>query len=106
MPCACRRKDATSCCAAIRGDPPARIAHHLAFSEWMRGHVQDPTWRPGVITSAGWEDMRWERLTRIGRGDPSWRFHLIDTSEVAVEGVAAELLARVRSVLATCSRPS
>ena len=74
-----------------RGDPPDAIPHHLAFAEWMRGHVQDPAWRPEVITTAGWDEMRWDRWSGLRRGDPRWRFDTIDTSDLAVDQVAAEL---------------
>jgi hypothetical protein len=90
----------------VRGDPPEAIPHHVAFSEWMRRHVQDPTWRPEVITSRGWDAMRWERWVARRPGDPGWRLDVIDTSELSVERVAAELLAWARNVLATCCPPS
>jgi hypothetical protein len=81
-----------------RGDPPEAIPHHLAFAEWLRGHVQDPAWRPEVITRAGWDEMRWERWSGLRRGDPRWRFDTIDTSDLAVDQVAAELLSWARRV--------
>ena len=52
-----------------RGDPPDLIPHHLAFSEWMRGHAADPGYRPEVITSGGWSEMHWERWSGLQRGD-------------------------------------
>jgi hypothetical protein len=75
-----------------RGEPPATIPHHLAFAEWIRGHVQDPAWRPEVITDAGWDEMRWERWSSLQRGDPRWSFDTIDTSELSVEQVAERVL--------------
>jgi energy-coupling factor transporter ATP-binding protein EcfA2 len=36
-----------------RGDPPELLPHHLAFTEWMRGHARDPGHRLEVITP-GW----------------------------------------------------
>jgi hypothetical protein len=82
-----------------RGDPPEAIPHHLAFADWMRGHVDDPAWRPEVITRGGWDEMHWDRWTGLRRGDAGWRFDVIDTSDLTVDAVGAELLAWVRASL-------
>jgi hypothetical protein len=79
-----------------RGDPPGAIPHHLAFAEWMRGHVADPAWRPEVITTAGWDEMCWDRWSALRRGDARWRFDTIDTSDLTIEQVAGELLGWAR----------
>jgi hypothetical protein len=82
-----------------RGEPPVAIPHHLAFAEWMRGHVQDPAWRPEVVTTGGWDEMRWERWAGLRHGDARWRFETIDTSDLAVDEVAAGVLAWARAAL-------
>jgi energy-coupling factor transporter ATP-binding protein EcfA2 len=76
-----------------RGDQVAWLDHHVAFAAWMRGHVRDPGYRPEVIQGAGWEEMRWERWPA------AWSFEEIDTSELSVAEVAAEVERWCRGVL-------
>jgi hypothetical protein len=82
---------------AARGDPPALLPHHQAFAEWMRGQASDPLHMPNVVSDAGWEEMRWERLKRLA---PDWRMHTIDTTDMTIEAVADAVLHWCWSALA------
>ena len=82
---------------AIRGDDPSLLVRHQAFAEWMRRHASDPLHMPHVLSTGGWDEMRWDRLTRL---TPSWRIHLIDTSPMTRRVVAETVLDWCRSVLA------
>lgn len=82
---------------AARGDDPALLADHQAFAEWMRAHAGDPLHMPHVLSTGGWDQMRWERLTDLRS---SWRTHVIDTSAMTRPAVAEAVLAWCRSVLA------
>ena len=70
-----------------RGDAPELIPHHLAFAEWMREHVLDPTQRSGVITAEGWVHMRWDRWLSEGIERP-WTTHIVDTTNLPPADVA------------------
>jgi hypothetical protein len=82
---------------AARGDDPSLLAQHQAFAEWMRGHAADPLHMPHVLSTGGWDEMRWDRLTGLR---PSWRTHRIDTSAMTRAAVAEAVLAWCRSVRA------
>jgi hypothetical protein len=41
-----------------RGDDPGLLVHHVAFADWMRGHVRDASHMPEVLITNGWEKMR------------------------------------------------
>lgn len=82
-----------------RGDPPATLPDHLAFAEWMRRHAEDPGHMPEVLTTNGWEQMRWERWREWQRGHPRWRLEVIDTSSRTIDQVAALALAWARDSL-------
>ncbi len=82
-----------------RGDDPALLVHHVAFADWMRGHAADPHHRPDVLQTDGWEQMRWERWSRLDDTD-SWAVHVVDTSSLTAAAVASELLAWCRRALA------
>jgi hypothetical protein len=75
-----------------RGDPEELLPRHVAFADWMRGHVRDPRHMPEVIMDGGWAAMRWERLARA-----DWSFDVIDTSGRSAADVAADSLAWVRA---------
>jgi hypothetical protein len=81
---------------AARGDDPSLLGRHQAFAEWMRGHAADPLHAPHVLSTGGWDEMRWDRLTSLR---PSWRTHLIDTSLMTRAAVAGAVLAWCQSVL-------
>lgn len=70
---------------------PGDLRDHLNWGEWMRGHAQDPGWRPHVIRQDGSAEMRWERWSDWPAGDPRWRVRVVDTSDLSVERVADEL---------------
>jgi hypothetical protein len=82
---------------AARGDDPSLLVQHQAFAEWMRRHAADPLHMPHVLSTGGWDEMRWDRLTRLRS---SWRTHLVDTSLMSRATVAEAVLAWCRSVLA------
>ena len=59
----------------------------------MRRHAVDPAWRTDVIMHEATEDeLRWSRWSDWKAGDPRWRVHVIDTSDLPVEQVAERLL--------------
>lgn len=69
-----------------RGDDPRLLADHQAFAAWMRGHARDPRHMLHVLTTDGWEQMRWDRLT-----DGDWAVHVIDTSALTTDQVAEQV---------------
>jgi energy-coupling factor transporter ATP-binding protein EcfA2 len=83
-----------------RGDDLSLVHHHHAFAAWMREHARDPRHMPHVISTNGWEEMRWERLSRLEAGDPAWQMQVLDTSELEPAAVAAEIEAWCRRALA------
>jgi hypothetical protein len=83
-----------------RGDDPALFVHHVAFAEWMREHARDPCHRPEVLTTNGWDEMRWERWTNNEQSPQSWQMAVIDTSSLTVEQVAEDVLGWCRLALA------
>jgi hypothetical protein len=74
-----------------RGGVSGSLQDHLDWSEWMRRHARDPSWRQDVIRTAGIEEMRWERWADWREGDPRWRVHVIETSRLPIERVVEEL---------------
>jgi hypothetical protein len=82
---------------ASRGDDPALLPHHQAFAEWMRRQASDPLHMTHVVSDAGWEEMRWERLQQLA---PDWRMHTIDTTHMTIGGVADAVLDWCRRALA------
>jgi hypothetical protein len=82
-----------------RGDPAALLPDHIAFAAWMRGHAEDPTHMPEVLTTGGWEEMRWERWIDRPADDPGWNVTTIDTSPLDRDEAAAEVLAWARASL-------
>jgi hypothetical protein len=82
-----------------RGDPAALFPDHVAFAAWMRGHAEDPSHAPEVLTTSGWDQMRWERWIDRPADDPGWNVTTIDTSPLTLEEVAAEVLAWTRASL-------
>lgn len=84
---------------AERGDDPSLLLHHQAFADWMRGHARDPEHMLHVLTTDGWDAMRWDRL-EIVPGDGRWDMRVLDTSDLSREQVAAEVLRWCRDALA------
>jgi hypothetical protein len=70
---------------AARGDPLELLPHHQAFAEWMRNQASDPLHMTHVVTDAGWEQMRWQRLRQLAAG---WDMHKIDTTDMTARQVA------------------
>jgi hypothetical protein len=52
-----------------------------------------------VLTTDGWDAMRWDRLD-IAAGDGRWDMRVLDTSYLSREQVAAEVLRWCRDALA------
>lgn len=83
-----------------RGDDPRLFHDHCAFADWMRGHARDPRHMPHVLTTNGWEAMRWERLTSLDPSDGGWAVEVVDTSELSSDEVAQHVLSWCRRALA------
>ena len=84
---------------ARRGDDPRTYGDHRAFADWMRGHARGPGHMPHVLSTNGWEAMRWERLSNVDRRSGGWAVHVIDTSERSSEQVAQQVLTWCRRAL-------
>src|SRR6185436_16517886 len=63
-----------------RGDPEELFERHIAFADWMRQHAIDPRHMTHVLSTDGWSEMRWSRLT--GRPADEWRIRIIDGSDM------------------------
>ncbi len=72
------------------------LPHHLAFAEWMRRQASDPLHMTHVVSDAGWEQMRWERLATLA---PDWQMHTIDATRMSRPDVADAVLDWCRRVL-------
>jgi hypothetical protein len=92
-------RDAQAARLMARGDEPRLLVHHVAFADWMREHAVDPRHRLEVLQTDGWEQMRWERLSRLDETG-RWAIHVLDTSSLTAAAVATELLAWCRRALA------
>ena len=75
-----------------RGDDPALLGDHHAFAGWMRAQAHDPRHMPHVLTANGWDAMRWERWVDLEAADGDWGVHVVVTSRLSREQVAAEVL--------------
>jgi hypothetical protein len=62
---------------------------------WQRVHAIDPQWRQDVICGAQVDTMRWERWTNWQRGDPRWRVHVLDSTELTIDQVVDRIVACV-----------
>ena len=82
-----------------RGDDPSLLPHHQAFAEWMRGHARDPRHLPDVLSTNGWEAMRWDRWSSIDPIAGNWGMEVLDTSELTLVQVADEVLTWSRRAL-------
>jgi hypothetical protein len=54
---------------------------------------------PHVLSTNGWEAMRWERWTDIDPANGNWGMTVLDTSERSPEQVAAEIMTWCRRAL-------
>jgi energy-coupling factor transporter ATP-binding protein EcfA2 len=70
---------------AARGDPVELLPHHQAFAEWMRRQASNPLHMTHVVSGAGWEQMRWQRLEQLA---PGWGMHTVDTTHMTARQVA------------------
>ena len=82
-----------------RGDDPRLHPDHRAFADWMRTHARDPHHMPHVLTTNGWDAMRWDRLRNIDPSNGEWHIHVLDTSAHAKREVADEVLIWCRRAL-------
>lgn len=82
---------------ATRGDPSELVVHHQAFADWMRHQAADPLYMLEVVSTGGWEKMRWERLPALA---PGWHVEIIDTTGQTPPQVAAAVLSWTRAALA------
>lgn len=89
--------DAQAARLTERGDDPALLIHHQAFAAWMRAHAGDPRHMLDVLTTDGWDDMRWERLESLAGG--GWSVHVIDASALSREEAATAVLSWCRDAL-------
>jgi hypothetical protein len=62
-----------------RGDPEELVPHHVAFADWLRRHADDPAHMPHVLSTGGWQQMQWSRLSTL-----PWRITVIDGSSMTV----------------------
>ena len=69
----------------------------LSRAVWQRVHAVDPQWRQDVICSAQVDAMRWERWINWQRGDPRWRAHVLDSTNLAIDQVVDQIVAWVRA---------
>jgi len=86
---------------ARRGDDPALLPNHQAFAAWMRRHAEDPLHMTHVLSTGGWDAMRWDRLPELA---PHWRIERIDTTDMPPAAVAAAVLEWCQLVLSEPQR--
>lgn len=84
---------------AQRGDDPRLLADHQAFAGWMRAHAQDPNHMPHVLSTNGWDAMRWERLRRFDPRNGGWDMDVLDTSARTRDEVADLIVTWCRRAL-------
>jgi hypothetical protein len=77
-----------------RGDPEELLPRHAAFAAWLRRHAEDPTHMPHVLTTGGWDGMRWSRLATL-----PWQITVIDGSAMSVAESGRAALQWVRDAL-------
>jgi hypothetical protein len=75
----------------------------IGWAQWHREHATDPQRRPEVITSGGWEKMRWTRWSAWTSSDHRWSVTVVDTTARTVEQSSTDIrqwIAHGRSELA------
>jgi len=77
-----------------RGDPEELLPRHAAFAAWLRRHAEDSTHMPHVLTTGGWDGMRWSRLATL-----PWQITVIDGSTMSVAESGRAALQWVRDAL-------
>jgi hypothetical protein len=82
---------------AARGDPPGLLAHHHAFAEWMRYQATDPLHMLEVVSTSGWDQMRWDRIPALA---PEWHVTVVDTTDRTPDQVSTGVLRWIRSAIA------
>lgn len=84
---------------ASRGDDPRLLADHQAFASWMRFHAENPNYMSHVLSTNGWDAMRWDRLRALDPRDGGWQMHVLDTSARTTGEVADDVLIWSRRAL-------
>jgi hypothetical protein len=77
-----------------RGEPDELLPHHAAFADWLRRHAEDPAHMPQVLTTGGWDGMRWSRLTTL-----RWQITVIDGSALTIADTGRAALQWIRDAL-------
>lgn len=77
-----------------RGDPEELLPNHAAFAAWLRRHADDPAHMSHVLTTDGWDGMRWSRLATL-----RWQMTVIDGSAMSVAETGRAALQWVRDAL-------
>jgi hypothetical protein len=77
-----------------RGEPEELLPNHAAFAAWLRRHAEGPALMPHVLTTSGWDGMRWSRLATL-----SWQINVIDGSAMTVAEAGHAALQWVRTAL-------
>jgi energy-coupling factor transporter ATP-binding protein EcfA2 len=84
---------------AERGDDPTLLVHHQAFAAWMRAQAHDPRHMLEVVTTDGWDAMRWERLDGLDPDAGDWNMHVVEASRLSTEQAAEAVLSWCRDAL-------
>jgi hypothetical protein len=80
-------------------DDVTRVDRLRIRGTYLRVHAVDPSWCPEVIQTGEPSIMRWEQWTKRQRGDAVWLQEVIDTSELTLEELAAEIAKWIRAKL-------
>lgn len=77
-----------------RGDPVALLPRHAAYANWLRRHARDPAYMPHVLSTGGWQEMQWSRLSAL-----AWRITIVDGSSLTVTETGHAVLQWVRDAI-------
>ena len=80
-----------------RGELSELLVHHHAFADWMRHQATNPLYMLEVVTTGGWDEMCWDRLSAL---TPNWHVHTIDTTNQTAAHVPAAVLSWCHAALA------